>query len=85
MSLIKVLEDWSDYDNRKKKKEDAKDFSCSESWEVDYLINKIRKVFPQLTRTVIREAIQHCCVAVATPRPRKIFVECVLKRLGQRL
>jgi len=85
MSLIKVLENWSDYDNRKKKKEDARYFSCSENWEVEYLINKIRRVFPQLTTIVIKEAIQHCCVAVTAPRQRQVFVECVLRRLGQRL
>ena len=41
----KVLnEDWSDYDNKKiKGRLDSKDFACTEQWEVDFLISKIRK------------------------------------------
>ena len=78
----KVLnEDWSDYDNKKKKKEDALFFSCEESWERDYLKLKIRKVYPQYSEAEITAAISACCLEVKAPRPRKAFVECVMKRL----
>ncbi|HEY9048259.1 MAG TPA: hypothetical protein VIN08_20270 [Ohtaekwangia sp.] len=82
MSLTKVLENWSDYDNKKKKGEDANFFSCTESWEVDYLVNKIKKVFPSQTTDAIVRAIQACCSSISAPRPRRVFVECVLRRLG---
>lgn len=83
MSAQKILdEDWSEYDNRKKKKEDRLFFSCEEPWEVEYLINKIHKNYSQFTRDQIHTAIKQCCNSVPPPRPRKTFVECVMKRLG---
>jgi len=79
----KILEeDWSEYDDRKKKKTDAKDFACTEDWERDYLMDKIRKNHPDLSIEKIKTAIEQCCKSVAPPRPRKEFVECVTKRLG---
>jgi hypothetical protein len=78
----KILsEDWSDYDNKKKKKEDALFFSCEESWERDYLIRKIRKVYPQYSEALVTAAIVACCLEVRASRPRKAFVECVMRRL----
>lgn len=78
----KVLsEDWSDYDNKKKKKEDALFFSCEETWERDYLTRKIRKVYPQYSEAAITVAITACCLEVRAPRPRRAFVECVMRRL----
>jgi hypothetical protein len=79
----KVLnEDWSDYDNRKiRDLRDAKDFACTESWEVDYLVSKIRKVYPTYNENTIRNAISSCCRTVGAPHPRKAFVECVMQRL----
>jgi hypothetical protein len=74
-------EDWTDYDNRKKKKEDSLYFSCEEAWEVDYLINKIKKHWPYKTESAIREAISTCCRSVPAPRPRDVFVRCVVSKL----
>lgn len=79
----KILnEDWTDYDDRKiRDKRDSNFFACSESWEVNYLINKIRKHYPMYTESQIKNAIAACCNAIAAPRPRKQFVECVMLRL----
>ena len=78
----KVLsEDWSDYDNRKKKGTDAQFFSCDEFWEREYLVHKIRRVYPQYGEDGIGTAISACCLEVRAPHPRKAFVECVMKRL----
>lgn len=83
MSLKLILEDWSDYDNRKiRDRRDAKDFACTESWEVDYLKNKIRKHYPYLSEATILNAIKSCCSEIRSPHPRKPFVECVAKKLG---
>ena len=77
-----VLENWSDYDNRKiRDKRDGNYFACEEQWERDYLIGKIQKVYPQYSRVTIENAINQCCKTVPAPRPRKTFVECVMKRL----
>ncbi|OJW82321.1 MAG: hypothetical protein BGO69_17175 [Bacteroidetes bacterium 46-16] len=83
MSSKKVLsEDWSDYDDKKKKKEDRLFFSCEEEWEVEYLVKKIKKHYPEISDAKIKEAIGLCCKTIHAPRPRKTFVECVMKRLG---
>ncbi|MCW3105730.1 MAG: hypothetical protein JWQ09_236 [Segetibacter sp.] len=75
-------ENWSDYDDRKKRHADARFFSCEEAWERDYLIKKIRKVYPQYGEALIQAAISACCLEVRAPRPRKTFVECVIRRLS---
>lgn len=75
-------EDWSDYDNRKiRDRRDAKDFACTETWEVDYLVLKIRKVYPTYSEVTVRNAIAACCKRVGAPHPRKAFVECVMQNL----
>jgi hypothetical protein len=75
-------EDWSDYDQKKKKKEDARYFSCEEDWETEYLIRKIKKVHPEISTEKIAAAIKACCNSVPAPRPRERFVLCVTTRLG---
>lgn len=83
MSLYRLLENWSDYDNRKiRTGTEAHLFSCDEPWEVDYLKKKIREIYPHLSEEKIVSAIEYCCMIVAGPRPRKHFTECVLDRLG---
>lgn len=83
MSKQSILnEDWEDYDDRKKKKEDRIYFSCDEEWEIDYLVKKIHKRYPSIETDRIRAAIGQCCNSVPAPRPREKFVECVMKRLG---
>jgi hypothetical protein len=78
----KVLnENWSDYDDRKKKYADARYFSCEERWERQYLIETIRKVYPQYSESAISHAIEACCSEVSAPRPRQTFVQCVMRRL----
>ena len=78
----RIFEDWEDYDNRKiRGNVDRSKFSCEEPWEVDYLIAKIRRDYPSHTEQQVRNAITSCCATVRAPRPRKDFVECVLKRL----
>lgn len=83
MSAEKILsEDWEDYDNRKLKKGDSQFFSCDESWEVDYLVDKIDNAYPRVGREAIREAIKQCCQTVHGNKPRAKFVACVMARLG---
>ena len=74
-------EDWSDYDDKKKKHDDAKYFSCEESWEVDYLVRKLKKHYPAKTEQQIKDAIASCCKTVHAPRPRHTFVDCVTSKL----
>ena len=77
-----ILEsDWSDYDDRKKKKGDANFFACTEDWEVDYLLKKIRRIYPQYREADILLAIQTCCKTIPAPRPRVTFVQCVIQTL----
>jgi len=68
----KILNDnWSEYDNKKKKWEDRFFFSCEESWEVDYLVSKISKIYPLKSEVAIRSAISSCCKEIPAPRPEE--------------
>ena len=77
-----LSENWSDYDDKKKKKEDRLFFACEETWEVNYLVNKLKNHFRSKTESDIRSAIAACCNEVRAPRPRDKFVECVTRRLS---
>ena len=77
-----IFNDWKDYDNLKKKGEDADFFSCTEKWEVAYLAEKIIKHFPQLDIAQIISAIEYCCEIASPPHPREPFVIYVLSRMG---
>jgi len=47
-------EDWSDYDNKKiRDNRDAKFFACTETWEVDYLKEKIKRQPPSISEAKI--------------------------------
>ena len=74
-------ESWSDYDNKKKRWEDRFFFSCEEPWEVDYLVAKIRRMYPAKSGSAIRDAIFSSCKTVLAPRPREKFVRCVMSKL----
>jgi hypothetical protein len=81
MANTVLADDWSDYDDRKKRGgNDRNNFSCQESWEREYLVKKIRKAYPQYSEERIKEAIQKCCEA-GTSRLLTAFVECVIRRL----
>lgn len=81
MPELVLNEDWSDYDNLKKKGTDKLFFSCEEIWEREYLVAKIRKLYPKYSLAVITAAVGACCVEMRAPRPREAFVECVMRRL----
>lgn len=77
-------ENWSDYDNKKiRDQRDAKNFACTEVWEVEYLVKKIRRAYPAFDESRIRSAIRVCCSELKSPYPRKQFVECVMRRLKE--
>lgn len=74
-----LAEDWSNYDNRKiRDNRDARFFSCEEKWERDFLKHKINRIYPRFRITQIEAAIELCCKSSPAPRPRRVFVECVL-------
>lgn len=78
----KVLQDdWSVYDNRKRRRADRFFFSCGEPWELNYLADKILKIYPSISEQAIRNAIDSCCKKMERPRPRDKFVRCVMHRL----
>lgn len=75
-------ENWADYDNKKiRDGRDSRFFACTEQWEVDHLKKLLKKYFPSISESKINEAIQTCCKSIEAPRPRKEFIECILKHL----
>ena len=82
MAHAVLNDDWSDYDDRKKRgNPDSSKFACTESWEVEYLVKKLKKHYPHKTETAIRQAIASCCELVKAPHPRAQFVACVTAKL----
>jgi len=79
----KILnEDWSDYDNKKIiGKADRNKFSCTENWEVNYLIDKIHSAHPNYTKQKIQTAIRMACMASKSPHPREMFVSRIMEFL----
>jgi len=81
MSVDSVLNNWSDYDEKKIKNGlDPDFFSHDESWEIHYLRSKIRNVYPQVDDLKIFEAIEAC--SLKKNELRKSFVDNVLTKLG---
>jgi hypothetical protein len=78
----KILnEDWSEYEARKKNVSDIPYFSCTESWEVDFLVHIIRKNYPEYAESLIRAAIGSCCRNTFQSRERAPFINSVILRL----
>lgn len=83
MSVNTLLEDWSDYEKRKKKEgKDVTHFSASEEWEVDFLVSKIFWKYPFFTEEQIRCAIAVCAKNAGDPVQRTELVGNVARRLG---
>lgn len=80
-SLYVLNENWSDYDERKKQYGDTRYFSCTESWEVNFLVDKIHHTHPAYSNEMILAAIRACGNILGAPYPRPAFIQCVLKRL----
>ena len=77
-----LAQDWRQYeDDKTKKGVDARFFSCTQQWEVDYLVRMILKAYPYKSEDAIRTAIRSCCVSVTGNQPRKEFVECVMRKV----
>jgi hypothetical protein len=85
MSAKNVLTlDWSAYDNRKLNDgRDQSKFSCTELWEINFLVEAIRKTHPSYSMREIRNAISKCCGKPGVSRVREEFVEEVLKTLDE--
>lgn len=78
----RILNDnWSDYDNRKKRYIDRFFFACEQKWEVDYLVSKIKRIYPSKSESAIRAAITSCCMEIPAPRLRDKFVHCVMSKV----
>ena len=83
MSLQKVLEDWSDYENRKLSAGlGVHEFNCGEIWEVHYLVDRIKRVYPGHPGLHIQKAIFTCCQKRPVSHQRNVFVKTVLNTLG---
>ncbi|RXK83653.1 hypothetical protein [Filimonas effusa] len=75
-------EDWSDYDDRKNKGgQDRSKVACTESWERDYIVRKLKKHYPKKSESEILQAVESCCKSISAPRPRDKFMDCVDSKL----
>ncbi len=82
MAPEEFMKNWSYYDHQKRDKKQVIDnFFCSELWEVNFLIDKIRIAYNNIPEEKVRSAITSCCIELKAPQERKKFVSCVLSRL----
>jgi hypothetical protein len=83
MSFELILQDWSDYDAKKKlARQNPAKFLCTQAWERIYLIHKIKQHHPNLHEREITTAIRECCLALKSKHPRDSFVRFVCLKLG---
>jgi hypothetical protein len=76
-----LQDDWSAYDRAKSTYMERFVFDGNESWEVDFLVGKIRKFNPSLTVSYIRSVILLCSNQMPAPRPRDQFVRFVMTKI----
>lgn len=77
-----LIDDWADYEHVKRQQQDQlMQFNYWEGWEVNYLVDKILRLYPIYTEALVRRCIRTCCAKVPEIRERTDFVECVMKRL----
>ncbi len=72
---------WNSVDNKHKVRYDRNFVSCQEPYERKYIIDTILEEFPYYTRAKVENAVDHCCRAIAAPRPRTTFLNCVQNQL----
>ena len=77
-----IKENWANIDNKSLKARDRLYFSCTESWEVDTLREKILNKYPEYTSEEINNSIKSCCKSEKAPFKRIEFEKCVIKKLG---
>lgn len=83
MSKNPFLENWDEYESRKKQKgQDPGYFSCDEAWEVWYLKKKVLSEYPNLNQMLVLEAIGECCRNITVPVLRSKFIERLLLLLN---
>lgn len=72
---------WNEVDNKLKKAVDRQFVSCEEKYEKSVIKRVIKEEFPKLHDSVIDEVIESCCREVKPPRPRKVYLECLINKL----
>jgi len=73
---------WNKDDDKSKKVIDRDFVSCTEKYEIDYVMKEIAAICPKATREQVKQAIQHCCKRVPAPHPRKEFFDCLISFLS---
>lgn len=83
MTVSFVLTDWDDYDLQKQLcHSDALLFDHTAAWELTYLKEKIRHIYPFIPDATITKTIRQYCAELNRRCEREEFVSCVLERLG---
>jgi hypothetical protein len=83
MSAFNIInDDWTDYEIRKGNATERNFVNCEDSWELYYLIKKIRRFYPYINTDELKMAIMDSCRQISKPRPRVLFVQSVLRKFG---
>ncbi len=74
-----LLDDWSEYDNRKLRNNKEVYFvDFNHEWEVEYIIEKIKKFDPYMSNGQILDAITACYLKLSNPINRKQCLEYII-------
>jgi hypothetical protein len=83
MTVFYVLQNWKEYDVRKKVSgADPRFFNCFENWEIEFLVKKIQHIYSFIPDNLIRKAITKACDGEPLTKDREIFVSAVLEQLA---
>ena len=77
----KIKVSWEEVDDKHKRKYDRDFVSCEEYYERKFVIAAILQHF-HYSRAMVEAAVVHCCKTIPAPRPRKTFLQCIAKKLG---
>ena len=83
MTVFYVLQNWKDYDVRKQGSGmDPRFFDCLQTWEIEFLVNRIQHIYTFIPDSLIRRAISKACDKENVTRERENFVSAVLENLA---
>ena len=83
MTVFYVLQNWKDYDVRKRGSGmDPRFFDCLQNWEIEFLVTRIQHIYTYIPDSLIRKAISKACDKETVTREREKFVSAVLEVLA---
>lgn len=72
---------WEVFDLRKLAEDGDRQYFSFKDWEVDFLLQKIKELYPEYTEVNILRAILTLCKQTSAPHEKKAFVKQIISVL----